>query len=82
MKIEPQNNTDNSAAKPRSFLKNTMGVKKIMGNFWVEHYEDVVLGAIVFLIVGAAFGIGFIVGGRFYEQAAININCPESFWKQ
>jgi hypothetical protein len=56
--------------------------KEIIGNFWVDHHDDIILGAIVFLLIAAAFGIGFIVGGRFYEQAAININCPESFWKK
>lgn len=48
----------------------------------MEHYEDIILAVIVFLLIAAAFGVGFAVGGRFYEQAAITINCPESFWRK
>jgi len=62
-------------------IKLKQGSAKIK-DFWTEYYNDIVLGAIVFLLIGAAFGIGFVVGGRFYEQAAITINCPESFWQQ
>jgi hypothetical protein len=57
-------------------------IKQIIGNFWMEHYEDIILAVIVFLLIAAAFGVGFAVGGRFYEQAAITINCPESFWRK
>lgn len=60
-------------------IKNLIGLIK---DFWTEYYEDIVLGITVFLLVSLAFGIGIIVGSKFYEQASININCPESFWER
>ena len=50
--------------------------------FWLDHYEDIVLGGIVFLLTALAFGLGYWYGTRSYQDAQISINCPSSFWKQ
>ena len=57
-------------------------IKENLINFWQDHYEDIVMVAIVFLLTSLAFGAGVIFGARFYENAQININCPGEFWKK
>ncbi|MEW5805709.1 MAG: hypothetical protein AB1721_03250 [Patescibacteria group bacterium] len=50
-------------------------------DFWADHYEDIVSGIIVFLLVALAFGAGVFLGSRFYQDSEININCPSQFWE-
>jgi len=36
----------------------------------------------MFLFVALSFAIGMILGSRYYENQAININCPPEFWQE
>jgi|GEM_PF-4332797 len=44
--------------------------------FWEDYQEDILWALFIFLMVSLAFGIGFVLGSRFYENAPINISCP------
>jgi len=56
--------------------------KKQIKDFWDNNREDIVLGIIMFLFVALSFAIGMILGSRYYENQAININCPPEFWQE
>ncbi|MFN7088438.1 MAG: hypothetical protein ACK4NX_01250 [Candidatus Paceibacteria bacterium] len=50
--------------------------------FWQDWRDDILWGIIIFLIVILAFGIGFILGSRFYEDCDIKISCPTELLSQ
>ena len=52
-----------------------------MGAFWENYREDIIWAIFIFLIVTLAFGLGFTLGSRFYQEAAINISCPADFFE-
>jgi len=56
--------------------------KKQIKDFWDNNREDIILGIIMFLFVALSFAIGMILGSRYYENQAININCPPEFWQE
>jgi predicted negative regulator of RcsB-dependent stress response len=56
--------------------------KKQIKDFWDNNREDIILGIIMFLLVALSFAIGMILGSRYYENQAININCPPEFWQE
>jgi hypothetical protein len=45
-------------------------------SLWEDFREDLIWAVFIFLLVTFAFGLGFVFGSRFYEDAAINISCP------
>ena len=56
--------------------------KKQIKDFWDNNREDIILGIIMFLLVALSFAIGMNLGSRYYENQAININCPPEFWQE
>ena len=59
-----------------------MKIKQKAREWWTDHYDDAISGALVFLLVLAAFAVGVIMGGKLFEDAQIRINCPSSFWEK
>lgn len=50
--------------------------------YFLEDYrEDLLWALIIFLLVSLAFGIGFVLGSRFYEDCAIEISCPANLFE-
>lgn len=56
--------------------------KKQIKDFWFSNREDIILGIIMFLLVALAFASGMIFGSKYYQDQAININCPPEFWQK
>lgn len=61
---------------------NPTGFRHKIKDFFIDNYDELVSGVIVFLLVALAFGLGVFYGGRFYEDSQININCPPQFWEE
>jgi len=77
--LNPTEVAESHTIPPRGI---SVRVKQKINEFWQDHYEDIIMAVIVFLLTSLAFGAGVIFGARFYEDAQININCPEAFWKK
>jgi len=71
-----------TVALRRNFSARVRDFKLKLKDFWVDNYDEIVSGVIVFLLVALAFGLGTFYGGKFYEDSKIEINCPPQFWEE
>lgn len=65
-----------------SIKEKAQKIKMVLGEFWMTHYEDIMTGLFVFLLVSLAFGLGIMIGSRMLENSQITVNCPPSFWQK